>query len=57
MPRIKRTPKEVQDGLIDGEEYWLGTCWGIYYKDTSTFTLGNCFVPKHQTIFKNIKSK
>ena len=56
MADIKWTPEEIEDGLIDGEKYWLGATWGIYDKASNTFIMGNCFVPKSKTIFKNIDS-
>ena len=55
--RIKWLPEEVEDGLIDGGEYWLGACWGVYSKEHDSFNLGNCSVGKWDTIFKNIKAK
>lgn len=39
------------DILIDGAEYDLGATMGRYNAETDTFSLGNCFVPRSETIY------
>jgi len=41
------------DELIDGKKYWLGACWGKYNKESDCFMLGNCFVDRWKTIYKD----
>ena len=39
--------------LIDGEKYWLGSCFGVYNEDGDYFVLGNCVVYRYKTIYKS----
>jgi hypothetical protein len=43
--------------LIDGEKYWLGATWGIYNKQQDNFRIGNCFVNRWNTIYKDQDKK
>jgi hypothetical protein len=41
--------------LIDGNKYWLGAVWGTYRKDGDYFDIGNTFVYRYQTNYKDGK--
>jgi len=39
--------------LIDGKEYWLGAVWGVYKQNTDVFIVGNTWVERWKTIYKD----
>jgi hypothetical protein len=39
--------------LIDGQKYWLGACWAVFDKVQDVFHVGNCFVWRGETIYKD----
>jgi len=44
-----------ENTLVNGKKYWLGACWGVYEVESDTFSLGNCFVYRYDTIFNDWK--
>ena len=43
----------IVDQLRDGTRYWLGATFGRFNAKSDSFDLGNCSVPRSQTIYKN----
>lgn len=39
--------------LIDGAAYWLGATYGVYVEALDCFELGNCFVPRSSTTYRD----
>jgi hypothetical protein len=39
--------------LIDGQKYWLGACFAKYNKKDNCFLLGNCYIDRFKTIYKD----
>ena len=49
-----RENKENNDvKLIDGNKYWLGACFGKFSKKDNCFLLGNCYIDRFKTIYKD----
>jgi hypothetical protein len=45
------------ENLIDGNKYWLGAVWGVYNKENDYFVVGNTFVYRWDTIYKDQNKK
>lgn len=45
----------MENVLVDGKKYDLGATVATYVADGDYFNLGNCFVWRYDTIYKNWK--